>query len=196
MAGYFKATVSEGSFGPHDIYRGELGADGLPIYHIVENDEYINPPTGAYHVKCTGFSRPFEREKLAEYVKPGQNKMQTVSHLELEIQDGPGKGVRFLMAWQNMVISFNKQNPSNIGRIIMAGKFNDAEPPRGTEFYFDDVIGCEFMAYGVESPEKFTDGPNAGKPKKFNISRDTITAVKAGAQDASAANPFARTSAA
>lgn len=191
MSGFFEAKVSEGSFGPHEVFRKELGTDGQPVYHTVENDEYINPPTGAYHLKCTGFTRPFEREKLPQYVKPGQDKMQTVTHLEVEIQAGPGKGVRFLWAWQNMVISFGN-NPSNIARIIKAGRYAGGEPPKGTKHYFDDVIECEFMAYGVASDETIADGPNQGKPKYIKITRETIEPVKAGAQDASAANPFER----
>lgn len=190
MAGYFKETSTGGDFGPLKIYRGEIGTDGLPVFTEVDRKEaHVVPPTGMYKLRCTGFSEPWTEEN--QFVEPdkvtGKRPEITKTHLEMEIIDGDGKGARFMWNFVTFKVAFGKTF-SNMGAIIAASKFAGEKPPKGTEFYRDDVIGCEFMAT-VKASE---DRDENGHPKYAKVVGDTITTIST----SETYNPFAKPNAA
>lgn len=167
---------------PSEIFRGQVDQDNNPIYEEIDRDIYVVPPTDTYHLKLTGFTKPYTDAIPAEYQKEGGPTTRQATNLELEIVSGRGAGRRFFWNFITMSLGMGK-NPSHLGRIYMAGKLNGEKPPQGTQLYFDDVIGAEFQAYVIASDIR----DNEGRPKYAKLAKETIKPVPA---EGAEYNPF------
>lgn len=182
MGAFAYENTSSGSFS-NLVYRGQTDESNTPIYEEVNRDDYIVPPSDNYHLRLTGFTEPYTDAIPVEFQKENGPTTRKATNLELEIVSGPGAGKRFLWSFITMSLSMGK-NPSHWGRIYKAGVLKGGDPPEGTQLFYDDTIGAEFMAYVNASAATRPDG----RPKFATLSKDTIKPVPA--EGAPKYNPF------
>lgn len=171
--GIFGYTQSGGNSIPEQVWRGEVDAGDNPIYEDVDRDAVLVPPTGQYHLKLTGFSQPTQDAIKEEYQKEGGPTTRTITSVELEIASGRGAGRRFFWNYVSFSLGGGDKNPSHLLRVYKAGVLKGASPAKGTQLFFDDLIGAEFVAYVIASETK----DDKGRPTYAKLSKDTIAVV-------------------
>lgn len=164
----YQQTARQG-VAPDKMFRGQTDSNGEPIWDDVDNESYVVPPTGEYHLKLIGFSETFDDEIPVKYQKTGGPTTSKKTSVELEIASGRGQGRRFLWNFISFSLGMGK-NPSHLGRVYRAGVLNGGEPPRGQQLLFDDLIGCEFQAF-VQASDMVDE---EGKPAYATLAKETI----------------------
>lgn len=144
-------------------------AKGNVVTHEQTQDErmaHIVPPRrGEFRLKVVSFAEPFEMPRAEQF----GGGVQQMTRLELEIQNGPGKGkvCTLLCGW-----SIGPR--SNLGKVYAAATGKAVE--KAGEYDVIDLLGGEFSAYLMPS-EKLDDD---GNPRGTNCSWDTVAAVSDG----------------
>lgn len=186
MAGIFGFQQSTGNSGPLEMFHGASNPAGEPLFEEVDRATYVVPSRGEYHLKVTGFSKPWTEELPERFRKPNGPTESTKTNLELEIVEGRGKGKRFLWSYQTFSLSCG-DNPANLARVYMAAVLNGEKIPRGKQVFFEDMFGKEFVAYVVPS-EAVND---EGRPKYATLSKESIAPVPASTDAPDDDDPFA-----
>lgn len=178
----FAYTQTSGSSIPETVFRGQVDQAGDPIYEDVDKSILAVPPTGQYHLRLTGFAKPYTEAIPERYLKENGPTTTEKTSVELEIAEGRGAGKRFF--WNFVTFSLGGgDNPSHLRRVYIAGVMNGAKPAPGAELFYDDLIGCEFVAY-VQASEKRDE---KGRPTYATVTAKTIAPVPTSVED----DPFA-----
>jgi hypothetical protein len=148
--------------------------DGNVTEEKVERNIYTVPPMGTYRLRLLRFAKPFQLPKAPEYLKPGDDPMQTMTRLELMIVGGPGHG---RMCTPMVTVSLGER--SKLGQIARAAIKRDLASSEA----FDLLSIChnldqendahDFMA--TLKPSIALD--EMDKPKYTNIVDKTISKV-------------------
>lgn len=184
MALFSFDNSNAGGGGPFNIFRGEVGSDGNPVYAERTFDDYTVPPAGQYRMKLIGFGEPKEVPISEQFRKADGPTTKIETKLEIEITDGPGKGHQFIVSW----VTFSLGDMANAFKLYVATVCNGDKKSAPVTRNWDDMIGKEFSGY-VTNPKMKEDGT----PARAALSWDTLAPVREGA---AAYNPFEKSDAA